>query len=175
MNLLREFGRTFTRLRARMNADFSSEPGTQFVVEIRTYGQRGGTWQFFISKHHHRFWAARFPIYDEWLVEESRYRDLLEWVHAKKKSGWLRSGNWCQRWGDHGILLRITCVDRDFPVCISIRVAKPMPQAALDVLHELLDRCGALMGKEPGEFAKGHLPQSFIGSAELEKLIDFRE
>lgn len=171
MNLLREFGRAFTRLRARVHADFSSEPGTQFVVEIRTWGQKGGRWQFFISKHHNRFWAFRMPIYGEWLVEESRYRDLLEWVHDRKKSGWLRSGNWCQNWNDFGIRMRISCIDRALPVYLSMLIARPIPEEVLRVLHELLDRCGALMGQEPGEFAKGYLPQTFIESEELEKRI----
>lgn len=173
MPFFRTVANTFTRFRARAKLALSSDyPDTQFTVKIRTYGQRGGECSFFVLKHHDRFWATtRFLIYDEWLVEESRYRDLLEWVHAKTKSGWLRSGNWCQHWGDHGILLRITCIDGDLPVCISITVARPMPQAALDVLHELLDRCGALMGKEPGEFAKGYLPRKFIDSEDLKKEI----
>jgi hypothetical protein len=171
MNFMGQFVRACTRLRVRVTRGLSKyglsvfcppeEPGTQFVVETRSFGQCGREWRFFVSKRNDRWWAACSDMY-EWPVKESQYRDLLEWVHAKKKSGWLRSGNW----GRDGILLRITCIDTDLPVYISITVAKPTPESVLQVLHELLDRCGALVGQGPGVLAQGHLPKEFMSHEE---------
>ncbi|QIF05527.1 hypothetical protein [Roseimicrobium sp. ORNL1] len=147
------------------NFHLPEEPGTQFVVETCSVGPRGREWLFFVSKRNGRLWAACSDMY-EWPVEESQYRALLEWVQAKKKSGWLRSGNWRQNCGDCGIRLRISCIDKELPVCLSITVAKPTPESVLQVLHELLDRCGALVGQVPGFLSQEHLPTEFMSHEE---------